>query len=160
MLTDEANFVGDVALMLFAISLTFSMDLSYRELKIFPTLFLCRWWRRRFDMKGLASFTSVMLNIASLLVLGAFWCALRFWLVSETPVGPALFIVYLVLGAGVGVLPWFIYWLMHWMLFLLCPACEAVLVAVGLVASKTTVYSCRSCGSWYNSSQEKIAAPF
>ena len=114
MLADEANFVVDVALTLFALSLTFSMELSYRELKIFPTLFLYQSWRRRLDMKGLASFTSLMLNFASLLVLGVFWCYLRWW-ISATPVGRVEFISYLVLGATIGVLPWLIYWLMHWM---------------------------------------------
>jgi hypothetical protein len=41
-----------------------------------------------------------------------------------------------------------------------CPVCGAVLVAVGLVASKITVYTCPTCHAWYDVSLRAIAPPF
>jgi len=123
LLADEANFVAEVALTVFAISLTFSMNLSYKELGVFPTLLWYQWGprprprrhqlplsrRRRFNKWGVATLISLVVNSVFLIYLGLFWC----WLaksVSGTPAGLGWFMVCLVLGAGVGLLPWSTYW--------------------------------------------------
>jgi len=110
--TDEANFVADVAVALFAVSLTFSGQLSYTELEVFPTMFLYRWAFCLHDRLCLASLFFDAFNFLSLVLLGAFWYY-RGELRSRLPVGTLGFMAYLITGAFFGLLPWFVYWYMH-----------------------------------------------
>ena len=110
---DEVNFVIDVAVALFGVSLAFSIQLSYDKLKIIPTMI---WYRlkkpRRSERERrelCGSVAEVVLNSLALVTLGAFWyyreCVTRLF-----PGGFGSFMLYLIFGAIVGVSPWFAYW--------------------------------------------------
>ena len=107
---EDVNFVVDMAVALFGVSLAFSIQLSYSGLKIIPTMIGYRWKDRcSKDQSGRewrGSVAEVVFNSLSLVPLGAFWyyreCVTRL-----LPGGFWWFMLYLIFGAIVGVLPWF-----------------------------------------------------
>jgi hypothetical protein len=101
-LTDEVDFVVGVALTLFAVSLGFSIQFSYSNLGVYPTICV---YRPLHEVCCQASLISMALSVASLLALAAFWCFMK----SRRPVGRWRFIGYLILGAFFGLLPWVAY---------------------------------------------------
>jgi len=110
---DETNFVVDVAVGLFAVSLGFSIQFSY-NLGVFPTIFVYRGigcWLH--DPMCLASLIFIALNAVFLMVLGAFWYH-RGGTRSTLPVGGLGFTLYLICGAVIGVLPWLAYLITRW----------------------------------------------
>jgi len=106
-LTDEADFVVGVALTLFAVSASFSIQFSYSDLGVYPTICV---YRGPAEVCCQASLITILLSIVFLLALAAFWCLVK----SRPPVGRRWFIVYLFLGAIVGLLPWATYLIARW----------------------------------------------
>jgi hypothetical protein len=109
---ENVNFVVDAALALFGVSLGLSIQLSYSDLKIFPTMICYRLRKRRRESLSeterrelCGSVAEVVFNSLTIAPLGAFWyyreCVTRllpneFW----------WFMLYLIFGAVVGLLPW------------------------------------------------------
>jgi hypothetical protein len=111
-LLPELNFVVDVALILFAVSITFSNQFCYDHLHIFPTMFFYRWNRCFRDPEGRGSLLLLAFDVGSLLALGVFWYCMAG--VVSLPVGDFLvFMFYFAMGAFVGLLPWFFYMIIH-----------------------------------------------
>jgi len=109
---EDVSFIINVAVVMFAVSLTFSAQLSYTELKVFPTIIFYRSAFCLGDRQCLASLFFDAFNFISLLFLGAFH-HYRSWLIRRWPGGFKGFTAYLIFGAFVGILPWIVYLFTH-----------------------------------------------
>jgi hypothetical protein len=108
--TEEIRFVTNVAAVLFAISLGFSIEFSNRNLGFFPTVF---WYRGGptcllNDVGCRTAVLFIVLLFLALLGLGSFW-HYREKIRRNISRLPLAFIAYLTLGTAVGLTPWLAY---------------------------------------------------
>ena len=101
---DDVNFIVNVAVTLFAVSLGFSIDFANRNWGFFATVCL---YRGVNDSTCVASLVLIVGFILGLLVLGLFWYY-KERIFGRPKNMPALF-GYLILGAFIGILPWIAY---------------------------------------------------